>query len=334
MKISQDLKKHTTFGVQAMANSLKEFHSLDELKHLVKISKNQAFMVLGGGSNVLFTQNFKGVILKNGMKGIMVIKKTEDHVFVEVEAGENWHEFVLHAIEQGWAGIENLSLIPGTVGAAPMQNIGAYGVELEQVFEHLHALHIETGEMRRFSHAECNFGYRNSFFKQGGKGKYIITSVVFRLNLKPSFNTSYGAIESTLKTWGVKELSLKAISDAVIHIRRSKLPDPAKLGNAGSFFKNPIIAQSKYQDLKERYPEMPAYELPNDEVKVPAAWLIEQAGWKGHRRGPIGVHSKQPLVLVNYGGGEGRKIKKLAEDIRLDIMLKFGIDLEPEVNMI
>ncbi len=330
----QDLTNYNTFGVHATANSIRAFHNLEELKHLIKISKNQNFMVLGGGSNVLFTQNYSGVILKNAMKGIMVIGQTEEHVFVKVEAGENWHEFVLYAIQQGWCGIENLSLIPGTVGAAPMQNIGAYGVELEQVFEHLHALHIETGEMRRFSHAECNFAYRNSFFKQGGKGKYIITSVVFRLDLTPNFNTSYGAIESTLETWGVKELSLKIISDAVIYIRKSKLPDPAKLGNAGSFFKNPSIPQIKYQDLKERFPEMPAYELPNDEVKVPAAWLIEQAGWKGHRRGPIGVHAKQPLVLVNYGGGDGRKIKKLAEDIRLDILFKYDIDLEPEVNMI
>lgn len=328
------LQSFNTFGLAAKAAHFCAFQSIEELRKALAEKAQMPLLVLGGGSNMLLTQDFQGLVLKNELKGIEVVKETADHYFVEAQAGENWHQFVLTAIENGWAGVENLSLIPGTVGAAPMQNIGAYGVELEQVFDHLKALEINTGEIKTFDHAACEFGYRESVFKKELKGKYIITSVTFRLNKQPEFNTSYGAIQETLEAMDVKELSIKAVSDAVIQIRQSKLPDPAKIGNAGSFFKNPTIDKIDYEALRAEFPNIPGYHLPENQVKIPAAWLIEQAGWKGKTFGEIGVHKNQPLVLVNYGNGDGNKIKALAYEIQASVRNTFGIELSPEVNII
>lgn len=327
------LKPYNTFGLKAIAKRFGVFRSVEELKE--SLSKIDApLLVLGGGSNVLLTQDFEGIVLKNELKGIRVIEEDASNILVEVAAGENWHEFVLHCIENNWAGIENLSLIPGTVGAAPMQNIGAYGIEIRQVFDRLTAVEISTGEEHTFNNEDCAFGYRESVFKKSLKGKYIITSVIFKLNKTPTFNTSYGAIQETLDSMGVKELSIKAVSDAVIHIRQTKLPDPKEIGNAGSFFKNPEVDKIDFEGLKAEFNEIPGYPLPNQKVKIPAAWFIEQAGWKGKTFGEIGVHKNQPLVLVNYGNGEGNDLKDLAFKIQDSVKEKFGIVLTPEVNII
>ena len=329
------LKPFNTFGIEAKAAAFFEFTSLNELKEaLLSRAADQELLILGGGSNLLLTQDFAGLVLKNGLKGISLEREDDGHVWVRAMAGENWHEFVMHCIDQGWAGIENLSLIPGTVGAAPMQNIGAYGVEIKQVFESLEAVEIATGEVHTFDNATCEFGYRESIFKKAAKGQYVIASVLFRLNKAPKFNTSYGAIQDTLKEMGVEELTIRAVSDAVIHIRQSKLPDPAEIGNAGSFFKNPTVDKIDYEGLRAEFPSIPGYKQPEDRVKIPAAWLIEQAGWKGKTFDQIGVHKKQPLVLVNYGEGKGADIKELAFKVRDSVAEKFGIELTPEVNII
>ncbi|REG94270.1 UDP-N-acetylmuramate dehydrogenase [Algoriphagus antarcticus] len=329
------LKAHNTFGIAKNARFFVAVKSIDELKEALNWAKSQKInsLILGGGSNVLLTQNQDALVIKIEIDGIKVINETEEFFFVEVGAGVNWHQFVLEAIGNDWAGIENLSLIPGTVGASPMQNIGAYGVEIKDVFASLKALNRDTLVMEEFDAGQCLFGYRESVFKHELKGKYVICSVVFRLKKAPEFHTEYGAIKETLEANGVKELSLKTISDAVIHIRQSKLPDPKEIGNAGSFFKNPTISSDQYQILKSEYSSIPGY--PNAEgVKVPAAWLIEQCGWKGRRFGEIGVHAKQPLVLVNYGDGDGNEIKNLAEKIQQSVLDKFNISIHPEVNFL
>ncbi|PWL32080.1 UDP-N-acetylmuramate dehydrogenase [uncultured Roseivirga sp.] len=328
------LKPFNTFGIEASASQFFAFQNLDSLQLALKHAAKAPLLVLGGGSNILLTQDFDGLVLKNELKGIKLLNETNEHFFVEVQAGETWHEFVLTAIANNWAGVENLSLIPGTMGAAPMQNIGAYGVEIEQVFDHLKAVEIATGELHEFKHSDCQFGYRESVFKRELKAKFIITSVTLRLNKTPDFNTSYGAIQETLDTMEVNDLSIKSISDAVINIRQSKLPDPKEIGNAGSFFKNPTIDKLDYEGLKAEFPSIPGYQLPDNKVKVPAAWLIEQTGWKGKTFDNIGVHKKQPLVLVNYGGGQGAKIRDLAFEILDSVSTKFGIELHPEVNII
>ena len=334
IKKNVQLKPFNTFGLEAEATHFLAFRSIEQLREALIQKGDLPLLVLGGGSNVLLTQNFQGLVLKNELKGIAILREDTNHVWVEAQAGENWHEFVLKAIENNWAGVENLSLIPGTMGAAPMQNIGAYGVEIKQVFDHLIALEITTGELHKFNNEDCQFGYRESIFKKEAKGKFIITSVVLRLNKVPQFNTSYGAIQQTLQEMGVEELSIKSISQAVISIRQSKLPDPDKIGNSGSFFKNPEIDKIDFEGLKAEFPGIPGYELPQQKVKIPAAWLIEQTGWKGKTFGKIGVHKKQPLVLVNYGGGRGKDIRDLAYKIKDSVSSKFGIELTPEVNII
>lgn len=331
------LKPLNTFGLEAKAKLFIDVTSIEELQDALASdpAKQNDLMILGGGSNILLTQDFDGLVIKNSIKGKEVIHETEDFVLVKVGAGENWHEFVLYALDKGWGGIENLSLIPGTVGAAPMQNIGAYGVEIKEVFEHLIAVHIETGEIEKFNKDECRFGYRESIFKNKVKGEYVIVHVVLKLTKREHhLNTSYGAITQTLEEMKIKKPTIRDISSAVIKIRQSKLPDPAKIGNAGSFFKNPTIDKIQYEELKTEYPEIPGYELPDDGVKIPAAWLIEQCGWKGVKKGDIGVHKNQALVLVNYGGGKGTDLKALAEDIKDSVIKKFGIELNPEVNII
>lgn len=329
------LKPYNTFGITARAARFFEFTTVEDLKEALAHHNGQdKLLILGGGSNILLTSDFEGLVLKNGLHGIELVKEDERHVWVKVMAGENWHQFVMHCIDQDWAGIENLSLIPGTVGAAPMQNIGAYGVEIKQVFESLEAVEIATGEVHSFDNADCEFGYRESIFKKQAKGKYVIASVLFKLNKQPEFNTSYGAIQDTLEAMGIEELTIRAVSDAVIKIRQSKLPDPAEIGNAGSFFKNPTIDKIDYEGLRAEFPSIPGYQQPGDRVKVPAAWLIDQVGWKGQTFGEIGVHKNQPLVLVNYGKGKGADIKELAFKVRASVAEKFGIELTPEVNII
>lgn len=329
------LKPYNTFGIDNTARFFVIVESVDQLTEAIQWANLQKVnvLILGGGSNILLTQDQHALVIKIEIGGIEVVREDEDYVWVEVGAGIIWHEFVLTTIECNWAGIENLSLIPGTVGASPMQNIGAYGVEIKDVFYSLKALNIETLELEEFKAEGCAFGYRESIFKHELKGKYVISSVIYRLGKKPDFHTDYGAIRETLEASGIVELTIKAISDAVIQIRQSKLPDPKEIGNAGSFFKNPTISTRQYSKLKQEHPSIPGYPLP-DGVKVPAAWLIEQCGWKGRRFGNIGVHSKQPLVLVNYGQGKGIEIKDLAEKIQKSVWEKFNVSIQPEVNFL
>lgn len=332
------LKPYNTFGIDASARYWVEINQETDIQTLLQLTEfvDTPKLILGGGSNVLLCHDFNGLVVKMNIKGIDIIREDESHIYLTAGAGMIWHDLVMFCIGHGYAGMENLSLIPGTVGAAPMQNIGAYGVELEQVFESLTAVHIGTGEQRRFTHTDCKFGYRESVFKRELKDQYIITSVMFRLNKQPVFHTRYGAIQETLMQMGYTDenLSIKAVSDAVIHIRQSKLPDPAQIGNAGSFFKNPEVPQSLYDSLKERYPAIPGYPVSDGIVKIPAGWLIEQAGWKGYRSGDVGVHSKQALVLVNYGNATGHEIITLAKRIQKSIQEQFGIKISPEVNVV
>jgi UDP-N-acetylmuramate dehydrogenase len=291
-------------------------------------------MILGGGSNILFTKNYNGLVIKNELSGINLIKEDEDYFYVKAAAGVVWHQFVLHCIHHNYAGTENLSLIPGTVGAAPLQNIGAYCVELKDVFYELEALNISTKIIEKFSLDDCDFGYRESIFKRELKGKYIITSVTFKLSKKPVFKISYGAIEQELEKMSFSELTIKNISDAVINIRSSKLPNPKEIGNAGSFFKNPVVDENQYQQLIVSNPSMPAYPSNNHQYKLAAGWLIEQCGWKGYRKQDAGCHSKQALVLVNYANATGNEIYALSSAIVASVHQKFGVELEREVNII
>ena len=330
------LKPYNTFGLDVAADYLTHIRHPEDLKEVFTNKKFQLMkkLILGGGSNILLTRHFGGLVIKMEIAGIEVIEENDETVLVKVGAGENWHQLVLWAVENGLGGIENLSLIPGTVGAAPMQNIGAYGVEQESVFHSLEAYEVESGKSTRFYKEDCSFGYRYSAFKGPLKEKYIITHVYYRLTKHPIYNVSYGNLKATLDEMGVEELSLSAISQAVINIRQSKLPDPSEIGNAGSFFKNPVVSKVHYQSLVAAYDEVPGYKINEAEIKVPAAWLIEKASWKGYKRGEIGVHSKQPLVLVNFGKGQGQAIKMLSEEIQKSVADKFGIELETEVNII
>ena len=332
---SISLKPFTTFGIDQKAKYFTRVGSLSGLKAALLAAKEQQLpvFILGGGSNILLTRDIDALVIKLEIRGINLVKEEGDQLWVEVGAGEMWHELVLHSIAQDWAGLENLSLIPGTVGASPMQNIGAYGVEIKDVFDSLQAMHRETLEMHSFDAEACQFGYRESVFKQTLKDQYVITSVTFRLCKTPKFHLEYGAIREVLAANGIEQPSIRAISDAVIQIRQSKLPDPKEIGNAGSFFKNPTIANAQFDALKAEYPSIPGY--PSAEgVKVAAGWLIEHAGWKGKRIGDVGVHAKQALVLVNYGGGSGEELKSLSEQIQASVLEKFGINLQPEVNFI
>lgn len=338
MNVQQNisLKPYNTFGIEAKAKEFVEVQSIEELILLCQVFNlsERKILVLGGGSNILLAGDFDGMVIKNAIKGISIERETDEHVWVKAMAGENWHEFVLWCIGHQYAGVENLSLIPGCVGAAPMQNIGAYGVEIKQVFDRLEAVEIATGNLVTFTNEQCKFAYRESIFKNEAKGKYVIVSVTFKLNKQPQFNTTYGDIRQTLDAMQVKELSIKAISDAVIKIRQSKLPDPAVLGNAGSFFKNPEVDKTVYDELKAKYPALVGYPTNNNRVKLAAGWLIEQCGWKGKVVGNTGSHKDQALVLVNYGGATGSEIYQLALDIQASVKEKFGIEILPEVNLV
>jgi len=328
------LKKYNTFGIDVLARYFSTFTSASELKSLLDDSKNIAHMILGGGSNILFTKDFGGLLLKNDIPGITVVKEDQDHIYLEAGAGVNWHTFVMYCVDHNYGGVENLSLIPGNVGASPMQNIGAYGVEIKDVFYKLEAFHMREKMTRIFTASDCEFGYRESAFKKKYRGMFAILSVTFRLSKNPVFNISYGAIEEELKKMEVNKLTIKAISDAVINIRTSRLPDPALIGNAGSFFKNPEISKQELHELKQIDPAIPSYKIKDDTFKIPAGWLIEQCGWKGYRKGDAGCYEKQALVLVNYGSAKGKEILDLSEEIKTSVQKKFRIVLETEVNTI
>lgn len=331
------LKPYHTFGIDVKAKAIGVFKTSEELAELLQIPKYKSQipkLVLGGGSNILFTQNFEGVVLKNEITGIEISYEDEENFYLKVGAGENWHNLVMHCVGNNYAGLENLSLIPGNVGASPMQNIGAYGVEIKDVFHELEALHISDATVKTFSKNECEFGYRESVFKRNLKGQFIITSVTYRLNKNPTFNTSYGAIQQELERMGVKELNIKAISQAVINIRSSKLPDPKEIGNAGSFFKNPTISNHEFHELKLIFPGIVGFPAGENYTKLAAGWLIEQCGWKGFRKGDAGCYSKQALVLVNYGNASGTEIFELSAAIIKSVQSKFGVELEREVNVI
>ena len=336
IKENFSLRNLNTFGIEVSTRYFASFSDIEQARELLSNSlvKQLPILILGGGSNILFTKNFDGIVIKNQLKGITLVNQTDTNYYIKSGAGENWNEFVSYCVENNYAGIENLSLIPGNVGASPMQNIGAYGVEIKDVFHELEALHIKTGEIHKFNLQDCQFGYRESVFKNKHKGQYIITSVTYKLNKKPVFNTSYGAIDKELENMGVKELSISAISQAVCNIRTSKLPNPKEIGNAGSFFKNPIISASLFEKLKQEFPDIPSYPQSLDEVKTAAGWLIERCGWKGRQIGDAGVHKNQALVLVNYNSATGTEIFELSGKIIDDVKEKFGIELEREVNII
>lgn len=328
------LQPYNTFGLDVKAKHFAAVHSLAELKQALIESENESHLFIGGGSNLLLTKDYDGLVILNKIKGLQIEKETEDFVIIKAYSGENWHEFVMYCVDHQWGGIENLSLIPGTIGAAPMQNIGAYGMEIEQVFETLEAINLETLEIEHFNKVECEFGYRESVFKRKKKGQYFIYSVTFRLSKKHKINVDYGDIKAILEQQNIApELAtIKEVSNAVIAIRQSKLPDPKVLGNSGSFFKNPTISVEQFEALKIKFPDIKGY--PNSEgVKVPAGWLIEQRGWKGKRVGNTGSHAQQALVLVNYGGANGNEVYQLALEIIKSVQTTYGITLEPEVNI-
>ena len=335
MQISENfsLKAYNSFGIDLSARRFASFTNIDELSEIITGFPSSTTLILGGGSNILFTKNFEGLVLKNEITGISLLHEDAEYVYVKAGAAENWHRFVLNCIDRNWAGVENLSLIPGNVGASPMQNIGAYGVELESVFHSLEAFHLQEKRIHTFTKADCAFGYRDSSFKNKYKNQFAIVSVTFKLRKHPVFHTSYGAVQLELEKMNIKELSIKNISQAVINIRNSKLPDPKTIANAGSFFKNPEVSNVKYEELKSAFPTIIAYPLSGESMKLAAGWMIEQCGWKGVRRGDAGCHDKQALVLVNYGNATGKQVYDLSEEILLSVKEKFGIELEREVNV-
>jgi UDP-N-acetylmuramate dehydrogenase len=325
------LLPYNSFHLEANAAEFGSVKSVEELQKI--LGTKEPLLILGGGSNILLTRNVDGLVLKIDINGIDEVKEDATHVYVKAGAGENWHEFVEYTIKRNWGGLENLSLIPGNVGAAPIQNIGAYGVELKDVFYELEAYDRKGKKVYSFGVNDCKFSYRDSIFKSAEKGRYIILNVTFILNKNPVLNTSYGAIREELKKMGVFSPTIRDVSQAVIKIRRSKLPDPTEIGNAGSFFKNPIVDQALFLSLSSKYSDMPAYPHEDQSVKLAAGWLIEQCGLKGYRKGDAGVHNKQALILVNYGKATGKEIFELSEKIAASVKKKFGVHLEREVNV-
>ena len=328
------LKSYNTFGINITAKNFVSVTSPSQLKTIV--SKNKEAFILSGGSNILLTKTIEKPVIQLNTKGIELLSiSTKNNAFIKVQAGENWHNFVIWCMDNDFGGLENLSLIPGNVGTSPMQNIGAYGVEIKDVFHQLEALEIETGKIKIFNKEACNFGYRESVFKNIFKGKYIIINVTFLLSKKQhTLHTSYGAIQTELENKHITNPSIKDVSNAVIAIRESKLPDPKKIGNSGSFFKNPVISTQQFKNLEKIYPTIPHYLISDTSIKIPAGWLVEQCGFKGKRFGDAGVHKKQALVLVNYGNATGKEIFELAQKIVKAVSLKFNINLEIEVNVI
>ncbi|NDP26025.1 MAG: UDP-N-acetylmuramate dehydrogenase [Flavobacterium sp.] len=329
------LKKYNTFGLEAKAKQFVAVHNTAELQLILEQNKSEKKFILGGGSNMLLTKDIDALVIHVDLKGKKIIKEDDYFAWVESQAGENWHEFVIYTIDQNLGGLENMSLIPGNVGTTPVQNIGAYGTEIKDTFDSCEAMNIENQEMRTFTKAECHFGYRESVFKHEAKDQYIITSVVFKLTKRNhKINTSYGDITAELAKNNITNPTLKEVSNAVIAIRQSKLPDPKELGNSGSFFKNPILLKSDFEKIHQKFPEMKFYEVSETEVKVPSGWLIEQAGFKGKRFGDAGIHKNQALVLVNYGNATGKEILDVSKNIQVTIFKTFGIHIEAEVNVI
>jgi len=341
MQVQKDfsLKKYNTFGINATAKYFSTFFNTDELKSIIENNKNiTTIMILGGGSNILFTQNYDGLVLKNEISGMNMINEDKNYVYVKAGGGVKWHNLVMFSVHQNLGGLENLSLIPGNVGASPMQNIGAYGVEIKDIFYELEAFHLKEKEAQKFSGDDCQFGYRDSVFKNKYKDQFAILNVTYRLRKDPDFNISYGALQGELEKMNITDLTVKAISDAVINIRTSKLPDPALIGNAGSFFKNPVISSYRLSEIHRLHvneeKDVPFYKIDEEHFKIPAGWLIEKCGWKGYRKGDAGCYAKQALVLVNYGKASGKDIYDLSEEIKISVREKFGIDLEREVNIL
>ena len=330
------LQKLNTFGLDVKA---KYFVSINTVNELIELTKTKVFkdlqlLILGGGSNILFTKDFDGLVILNSIKGKEIIDQTQESIFLKIGAGENWHELVMYTVDNGWGGIENLSLIPGNTGTAPMQNIGAYGVEIKETFVELEALEISSGKIVKFNNSDCEFGYRESVFKNKMKNQYIILNITLELKKNPELNINYGDVKAILESQNINNPSIKDVSDAIISIRQSKLPDPKIIGNSGGFFKNPIVSLNQLELIKKKYPNVVNYKINENEFKIAAGWMIERAGWKGKKFNNYGVHEKQALVLVNYGLANGMEIFNLSEEIILDIKDKFGIKLEREVNII
>lgn len=337
MQIHQNfsLKNYNTFGIEAKAKQFVAVHTLHQLKSVLEHHKNDKKFILGGGSNMLLTQDIDALVIHVDLKGKKVLKEDENFVWVESNAGKNWHEFVLWTIEQDFGGLENMSLIPGNVGTTPVQNIGAYGAEIKDTFVSCDAMNIETQEIKTFTKSECNFGYRESIFKHEAKDKFIITSVVFKLTkCNHKISVEYGDIKAELAKNNITNPTIKDVSNAVIAIRQSKLPNPKELGNSGSFFKNPVISREEFLKVQEKFPDVKYFEISETEVKVPAGWLIEHAGLKGYRNGDAGVHKNQALVLVNYGNATGQDILNLSKYVQKTVFDKYGIAIEAEVNVI
>lgn len=329
------LKAYNTFGIDAKASEYLNIETVNHLKTALVQNSLKPIFILGGGSNMLLTKDIEALVLHINLKGIYIKEETENHVIIEAQAGENWHDFVLWCLERNYGGIENLSLIPGNIGAVPMQNIGAYGVEIKDVFRSCEAISIKTQKLKTFTKQECNFGYRESVFKQDLKGKYIITSVCLKLSKQNhQLHIDYGVLTSELKALQIKKPTIQDVSKAVIAIRESKLPNPKEIGNSGSFFKNPILEKSEFLELQKSFPNAPHYAVSDSKIKVPAGWLIEVAGFKGKRFNTYGVHNKQALVLVNYGNASGEDIYKLSQLIQKTILRLFNITIETEVNII
>jgi UDP-N-acetylmuramate dehydrogenase len=329
------LKTFNTFGIDVKAQYFISIHSIEELKAVLSLKEYPEKFILSGGSNMLLTKDIDALVVHVDLKGIKPVEETDNFIHIKACSGENWHEFIVWCLNHNYGGLENLSLIPGNVGSAPIQNIGAYGVELKDVFVSCDTIEVKTLKQKTFEYEECNFGYRESIFKQDAKGQYIITSVTFKLTKKDHLlHTQYGAIDSELQHMNIQQPTIQDISKAVIAIRQSKLPDPKKIGNSGSFFKNPVISNQKLEALKFNFPDIPSYFVSETEVKVPAGWLIEKAGFKGKTLGNYGVHKHQALVLVNYGDAKGSDIFKLALLIQKTIYRIFNIQIETEVNII
>ena len=329
------LLAHNTFGMDVEASVFVEYESVTELKEILlhQLCPDGKWLHIGGGSNLLFTGDFDGMILHSAIKGFEVVSENEDEVLVRAGAGEVWDDFVAYTVEKGWYGAENLSLIPGEVGASAVQNIGAYGVEAKDLIVKVDTLEVETAKERVFGNEECGYAYRESVFKHALKGKYIVTHVTYRLSKHPSYRLDYGNVRAELEKRGC-ELTLENVRQTIIDIRESKLPDPKVQGNAGSFFMNPIVPRPLFEELQDKYPSMPFYEVDAERVKIPAAWMIDQCGWKGKQLGRAGVHNKQALVLVNCGGATGQEIIALSEEIQRSVLDKFGVRISPEVNFI
>lgn len=335
IRLDYQLQPYNTFNVKALARYFAEIHSTNDIQNILAdpLYQKHPKLILGSGSNILLTTDYPGLVIKNASRGITLAQENDKHVWLKIAAGELWHETVLYCLNNNYAGIENLSLIPGTVGAAPIQNIGAYGVEFESVFDSLDAIHLLTNEIHTFNKQDCRFGYRDSIFKNAYKHSYIVTHVTLKLSKIPHINISYGGIKQLLDEKGVTQPTIHDVSNAVIEIRQQKLPDPKKLPNVGSFFKNPIVSASQFKKLQFQFPEIPSFPQTNGDIKIPAAWLIEQIGLKGFTQNNVGTHKDHALVIINYGNPDGKAVLELAKHIQHSAHEKLGILIEPEVRI-